>query len=442
MPSKETKNDRAWKKLFEKYNILEKINKDGYFEITSTQINEFREARLMTKFDNQKTLPNLFKEHKISILPKTSSSYILANFSLYEPIQEISSPIEYKEFPSYIESIDYNHINSEAIALNCAYISRIFNDFLENDEDEILPAVDGKMNSGKFTFVVNDINNGKTHSVSVDRAGIEIDAGYESSKDLVLIEAKNVIADDFLIRQLYYPFRLWKDKVSKKVRTLFMQYSNGIFNLYEYEFKEPNNYNSLVLIKSKRYGIISQEEMEISFEDINLVYENISFVKEPEIPFPQADSFKRVITLLEMLDTDSIKTKDEITEEFQFDPRQTDYYFNAGKYLGFLEEDEIVVEEKKKSVKKRIIKLTKRGKHLFEVNYKNRQLEFARAILEHKVFYKVFEDSIDSFIIPEKTKIIEYMQNSNLYNLNRYNTYKRRSQTVSGWVNWILSLCE
>jgi len=54
------------RQVFKKYNILEKIKEDGYFEITSTQINEFREARLMTKFDNQKTLPSLFKENKTS----------------------------------------------------------------------------------------------------------------------------------------------------------------------------------------------------------------------------------------------------------------------------------------------------------------------------------------------------------------------------------------
>ena len=442
MSSKETKNDRAWKKLFDKYNILENIKKDGYFEITSTQINEFREARLMTKFDNQKTLPSLFKEHKLAILPKTSNSYILANFSLYEPIQEITSPIEYKEFPSYIESIDYNHINSEAIALNCAYISKILNDFLENDEDDILPTVDGKMNSGKFSFIVNDIDDNKKHSVLVDRSGIEIDAGYENSKELVLIEAKNIIADDFLIRQLYYPFRLWKDKISKKVRTLFMQYTNGIFNLYEYEFRDPNNYNSLELVKSRRYGIISQEEMEISFEDINQVYKQIEFVEEPQIPFPQADSFKRVITLLELLDNDTIKAKEEITEEFQFDPRQTDYYFNAGKYLGFLEEDEIVFINNKNIIKKKAIKLSERGKRLFEINYKARQLEFVRAILEHKVFYKVFMDSIDDYMIPNKEKIVEYMKESNLYNVNKDETYRRRASTISGWINWILTLCE
>lgn len=442
--TQKTKNDKAWEKLFEKYNIKYEIEKNGYFTITSTQINEFREARLMTKFDNQKTLPQLFKDNSISILPISANSYILANFKLYENIPEIDTPIEFKEFPTYIESIDYNKINSEAIALNCAYISKIIEDFLdeENDNTEILPTVDGKMSSGKFEFNVENSITADNYSILVDRSGIEIDAGYETTHSLVLIEAKNVIADDFLIRQLYYPFRLWKDKITKKVRPVFMQYSNGIFNLYEYEFKDPNNYNSLKLIKSKRYSIVSQEEMEINLEDILNIDKNITFVNEPETPFPQADSFERVISLLEMLNIDTIKSKEEITEEFKFDPRQTDYYFNAGKYLGFLEEDKVLVEENNITIEKTAIKLSNRGKNLFNMSYKNRQLEYVKAILEHEVFNKVFKDCVEFYQMPIRSKIVEYMQDANLYNVNSDETFKRRASTISGWINWILNLYE
>ena len=56
----ETKNNVAWEQIFKKYRILEKIKKDGVFEINSGQINEYREARLMTKFDHRKNLPKMF----------------------------------------------------------------------------------------------------------------------------------------------------------------------------------------------------------------------------------------------------------------------------------------------------------------------------------------------------------------------------------------------
>lgn len=439
-----TKNDAAWEKLFKKYNIKEHIDNEGYFIITSTQINEFREARLMTKFDNQKTLPNLFKKYKLSILPISANSYILANFKLYEDIPEIADPIEFKEFPSYIESIDYNKINSEAIALNCAYISKIIEDFLDEETEgtPILPTVNGKMSSGNFKFDVENSLGNNTYSVEVDRSGIEIDAGYETAHSLVLVEAKNVIADDFLVRQLYYPFRLWKDKITKKVRTVFMQYSNGVFNLYEYEFKNPNDYNSLELVKSKRYSIVAQDEMQISLEEILNIDANIKIVKEPDVPFPQADSFERVISLLEMLNTDIVKTKEKVTEEFQFDPRQTDYYFNAGKYLGFLEEDVVMEEKDGNFIKRSAVKLSERGKNLFKISYKQRQLEYVKAILEHKVFNQVFKDCAEFYEMPAKSKVVKIMQETKLYNVNSDVTRNRRSSTVTSWINWILNLYE
>ena len=441
--TQKTKNDKAWESLFEKYNIQEEINTKGFFIISSTQINEFREARLMTKFDNQKTLPELFKDNNIAILPISSNNYILANFKLYENIPEINTPIEFKDFPPYIESIDYNKINSEAIALNSAYISKIIQDFLDENEEnaEIYPTVDGKMSSGKFDFYVNSNNEHASYLISVDRSGIEIDAGYESEHSLALIEAKNVIANDFLIRQLYYPFRLWKDKVSKKVRPIFMQYLNGVFSLYEYEFKDPDNYNSLELIKSKKYSIVSQEEMTISLQDIENILDTVECVNEPDVTFPQADSFDRIISLLEMLNNDTLKTKEEITDEFKFDPRQTDYYFNAGKYLGFLTEDKIAVEENGKIIDKPAIRLSDRGKNLFNVKYKKRQLEYVKAILEHQVFNQVLKDCIETFDMPCKAQIVIYMKE---YLKRKYadQTYSRRASTISGWINWILKLYE
>lgn len=68
-----TKNDMAWEKLFNKYNILKSIESSGSFLITAAQINEFREARLMTKFDQRINLPKLFSQNQLAILPITRS---------------------------------------------------------------------------------------------------------------------------------------------------------------------------------------------------------------------------------------------------------------------------------------------------------------------------------------------------------------------------------
>lgn len=112
----DTKNEAAWKRLFEKHKILEKIEKYGVFEITSSQINKLREARLMTKFDHRKNLPEVFKEYNLSILPVTRGSYLISQFEAYGDFEEKETEIIKVPFPTYIESIDYENITSESTA--------------------------------------------------------------------------------------------------------------------------------------------------------------------------------------------------------------------------------------------------------------------------------------------------------------------------------------
>ncbi len=284
----------------------------------------------MTKFDHRKNLLEIFSKYNLSILPVTRGRYLISQFEAYKDFEEKKTEIIKVPFPTYIESIDYENITSESVALNSAYVSGILSTFIE--DEEILPTVSGRMSSDAFDFLI------KTHSgtdvrINVNNSQVEIDGGFEGLETLSLIEAKNSLSDDFLIRQLYYPYRLWSKKISKRLKTIFMTYSNGIFTFYEYDFQNPEMYNSLTLIKQKKYSI---EETEISLENILEVLKTTRIVNEPEIPFPQADSFKRIVNLCEILNEAEL-SKDEITANYDFDPRQTNYYTDAGRYLGLIE---------------------------------------------------------------------------------------------------------
>ena len=70
----ESKNNTAWEKIFLKYKILQNVLENGFSTISSNDINEFREARLMTKFDHRSQLPKIFTENNLSILPVSKSS--------------------------------------------------------------------------------------------------------------------------------------------------------------------------------------------------------------------------------------------------------------------------------------------------------------------------------------------------------------------------------
>ena len=422
-------NKEAWQLLFEKYNILEEINNNGYFKITAKQINEYREARLMTKFDNSANLPELFKDNKLAILPITSNSYMIAKFQTYQKKKKTEDEEIIKiNFPEYIQSLDYNNITSEALAINCAYITQILENFL--DEEALVPTINGKMGSGNFEFKINK-NEGKNEyvNVTVQNSRIEIDGGFEGVNSLALIEAKNVISDDFMVRQLYYPYRLWKSKINKPVRPIYMVYSNGIFNVYEYKFENDEDYSSIKLVKSKKYSI---EDTDIEIADIENIFNNIkSYTKEPRIAFPQADSFERVINLCELL-SEEPKSKNEITENYAFDERQTNYYTDAGRYLGLISK-----ERKDRNI---IFDLTDTGRKILKLRYKQRQLEYVKLILKHKVFYDYLKLYFERAEKPSIIDTVDIMKNCNLYNIKSESTYKRRSSTIRGWIEWIIEL--
>ena len=133
-------NDKYWELLFKKYDILNHIYREGQYAISARQIKEFREPRLMTKFDHSVNLPKIFVDNGLSILPISKGDYIISHFKAYHELEDSSvASISYASLPSYIQSLDVNNISSEEIALNCAAASGILADFL--DDEELVPTV-------------------------------------------------------------------------------------------------------------------------------------------------------------------------------------------------------------------------------------------------------------------------------------------------------------
>lgn len=420
------KNDRAWATIFAEHQVLQKIEEHGLFEITATAINQHREARLMTKFDHKANLPRLFVDNHLTILPVTRGKYVISHFDAYKEFPENSSEIIRASLPTCIQSIDYKNITSESIALNCAYVASILADFLE--EENLFPTVSGRMSAGSFSFRIMNQATKKPVKLEVSNAQLEIDGGYEGNRQLAIIEAKNFISEDFLIRQLYYPFRLWRGKLTKKVTPVFLIYSNGIFTLYEYEFQDPEDYNSLLLVKHKNYSV---EPLEITLDDIVNLLQRIKITRELPVPFPQADSFRRVINLCELLDEGEL-SKDDITLNYAFDPRQTNYYTDAGRYLGLI--------QKRTEEGKIVFSLTSEGQRIMRAKFKARQLLLVETILKHKAFNDVLHCYLNLQDMPSKNDVVNIMKQADLYHIKSELTFQRRASTITGWINWILDL--
>ncbi len=419
-----SKNDTAWQQLFEKHKILQEIYANGVFPISAKQINEYREARLMTKFDHRSNLPIIFKEHQISILPDTRGTYILGRFETYENLNyEIQDPVSIP-FPAHIESIDFSNIYSESAALNCALVCGILEDFLG---EKIYPTISGRMSTGAFDFDIQ-ANEDLRLNISVKNSQCEIDGGYESSSQLMLIEAKNFIADDFLIRQLYYPFRLWQSKMRKQVIPVFMTYSNEVFSFFKYAFEDFRFYNSIRLIEQKDY-ILSPETIDI--QEIIDLHQKVKVIPEPVVPFPQADKFERVIDLLGLLmeQEEKMLHKDFITSNYNFDSRQTDYYSNAGIYLGLIQR-----------AKPGAFQLTEAGIQLMNLSKKKKWLKLVECILAHEVFHRSLEFYINTLFPITPEQVVNIMRTTTIHKVRTDTTRRRRAQTVIKWIDWILGL--
>ncbi|WP_282003630.1 type II restriction enzyme [Veillonella denticariosi] len=433
-PIKARKIDVTWNNLNNKYNIVEAIDNEGYFKISADEIKEFQEPRLAVKFDHSDDRPKLFIENDLSILPITRGDYYVSRIKAYHNFESISSDITYLKVPEYIKSLNVNSINSESKALNMAYISGILTDFL--DDEKLVPTVSGRMSSEGFVFQAAVFGDGKSISpvVRVENSQIEIDAAYEGINSLTLMEAKRDLADNFLIRQLYYPFRTWQRKMgSKPVRLVFLIYSNSIFYLYEYKFNDLQYYNSLELVKHKRYCL---ENTQISRDNIRDVMDKLNFNKEPRIPFPQADSFERVINICELLYINDME-KDSITEEYSFDTRQSSYYLDAARYLG-------LVQKQVDTAGHRSYCLTKLGNSLFSMSYKQRQLKLVETILSFKTFYFTYKYYDEFGEIPSKKDIIQFMNRAGVVDPHSGLAYsdttnKRRASTVISWIRWIVN---
>lgn len=425
----------AWQVLIDKYDISTEISNNGFFKISASQIKEVKEPRLMAKWDSSEQLPNSLKKNKINLLPDSRSSYILSDFLLYQELPKVVEHVKNMakvELPD-LQTINVNNISSEANAINVLQISGILEDFLELDLDDVLYATfNGRMSSGKFDFKV-DTRRQIQLKVDVDRAQIEIDGGFESDHCVVVLEAKNVLHEDFHIRQLYYPYRLWESKVDKPVRLIFSIYTNKIFRLMEYRFKEKENYSSIELVRTKNYSL---EDTSITLDEIKDVYDSIKDTEvisdnmnvEDSVPFIQADNFERIVSLLENM-YENPMTSEEIIELMKFTTRQRDYYFNAGKYLGLF--------QKLKEDKVRKYGLTNIGVAVYKKSYKERQLELVKLILSHRIFRDLFEEILETGVIPDKGRVVELELE---YNVCSIDVASRRATSVISWLNWIFNL--
>lgn len=388
-------NDAAWDLVYP--HLAADIAAQGYAVLPAAKLKELsgREPRLMAKHDFSAARPEVFRKHGLSMLPIRRDAYLIGRFDLYQPFPEQAGPLKSMPVPAHIQSIDFENLTSEAAALTAAHLSGMLDDFLG---DELVPTVSGRMSTLTLPMRVGG------RDIEVDRAQMEIDAGFESAEHLALVEAKNHVSPDFNIRQLYFPFRRFSLALDKEVVPVYLVYSNGIFHFYRYAFRQPEDFRSIELVSAARYVL---GESGVTDAAVREVLERTQ-VHGTRVPFPQADSFARVISLLE-----NPVPKAEMPEAFGFTPRQADYYTNAARYLG----------------------LTKLSGTRDE-----RNLALVEALASRPVFREMVRYVVDKHRALSKNEAAGFMRAANL-GLSE-TTLRRRSATVAAWSQWLAELLE
>lgn len=254
-------SNKSWKKIF-KDNRLDQHDFDhAPYILTAADIKKScqgykttaeKEVRILCKQDTREDRPKVFKDKGLFILPKHNGEYYIVKGEGYIDIPDITSPIQdyHKKLDFELESSQVG--DSEMQHLDYAYANSLIRTFM--DDSSLVLTIRGRKYTPHFTFNVG-IFKLETESVQT-----EVDAGYEGRDKIVLIEAKNTNNQNTIIRQLYYPFRQWQDSTTKKVYPLFFEKriidNEKIFYIWQFEFKNKEDYNSIHLVKSGRYRIV------------------------------------------------------------------------------------------------------------------------------------------------------------------------------------------
>lgn len=252
-------NDNSWNAIFDAYKIQQHDFDSAPFIISAEQIkratahfkktNE-KEVRILCKQDSRENRPKIFSDNHVFILPIRNGEYAIVRGEGYTDIPPIESTA--KIYTSKLDFIpDTSQVgNSEMQHLDFAYATSLVRTFLE--DDSLALTIRGRKYTPKFSF-----NVGK-QTITAESVQTEVDAGYEGINQVALIEAKNSQTNNIIIRQLFYPFRQWQHHTNKKVKTLFFEKRGDSYSLWQYEFEDIYDYNSLSLTRSECFKIIKK----------------------------------------------------------------------------------------------------------------------------------------------------------------------------------------
>lgn len=254
-------SNKSWAKIFQDYKITNHDFSQSPFLITAEQIKKSvqrfqktneKEVRILCSQTKREDRPDIMIDSNLFLLPIKNGTYVIVRGEGYVNIPEIpGNPIQHKAQIDFDITTSYVG-DSEMQHIDFAFAVSIMKTFLQ--DTSLVVTIRGRKYTPSFSFYV-----GK-HKVDVESVQTEVDVGYEGREQIVLVEAKNSNTKNTIIRQMYYPFRQWSDEGNnrnqKKVRNVFFEKQDKEYMLWEYEFTDIYNYNSIGLVQMKKYILV------------------------------------------------------------------------------------------------------------------------------------------------------------------------------------------
>ncbi len=415
----EQATNKAWEKIFEHLDLNSKLANDGIAFLKATEIKNIsnREPRLMCKFDERESRPKILKTNKLTILPVLNGEYALIRGDGYQNLPQIMESMQFFEWPfqKRLETLP-KEPRSESQVIDMAFATGLISHFLE-DYDLTL-TIRGRLRSAPFNFLFHGSE--KSHELHVNGVQIEVDAGFEGDK-IYLIEAKMGERDDFHIRQLYYPMRMWLEEgVTKEIVPIYINYANEIISISMYRFVKYDVYTSIELVKTINYTF-DPNPLNLTLDQI---IEDIkpSAIEPRDIPFPQADDLRKVRDTVDLISW-RYNTREQIAKFWDVEERQGDYYANAACFLGFI------------SRNLKGWQLSEKGERFIHLPTTRRNKMLAESMFSHPVFYEAFLQIRNnaSQSIEDVANIIQKHNEKGLADA----TLRRRARTILSWIRYL-----
>ena len=411
-------NDRIWAEIIAHYHLDFKLPLNT---VTKEQIDSVRGRRDLRNIVSMTSVAQWatpLQEAGVFVLPKSREEWMLVHGRGY--YQNLGDPGEPKPFPSRlpIKLTTLSYGRSESGYLKHAFHAGLIAEFSHADS-QLFDTVSGKYGVPDFQFRVD----GSPELRPQQGTQMEIDQGYENTTDVLLFEAKVGAQTDFLIRQLYYPFRSHLDFQAKtghkKVRPFFLVADDveDTYTLWEFKWSDSGDYETIGIEDGRppsRYRII---EAEVAPDE----YTNIP--RDRSIPEIQANDLDKV-TAFPFLIPQGIDTAKKWVDYQGWSkwPRQGNYYGSAAAALGLVNSED-----------GRFV-LTDEGRRFVTLSPQERDKLTAERLLKvptiNRVFLLAHEKGPEGVTDADISRVIAETQGLS------GTTPRRRASTVRAWFKW------